>query len=73
MMKTAVQCALQVCSEYNLFRAVILWAQHRASLGTNAQQALSQLLPLVRFPLMSPEELQVKLWVDLASMGRLFQ
>lgn len=50
---------MQVCSELRLLEAVTLWAQHQDIEAEQRVDALSQLLPLIRFPLMSPEELQV--------------
>ncbi len=50
---------MQVCPELRLLEAVTLWAQHQDVEAEERVNALSQLLPLIRFPLMSSEELQV--------------
>lgn len=47
--------ALQGCSEWEAFQAVRLWAA-----GGAEQAEVERLLPLVRFPFMSPQELQVR-------------
>lgn len=50
---------VQACSEFELFRGVILWAKHRVS-DTEVTEALETLMPLIRFPIMLPQQLQVK-------------
>lgn len=50
---------VQVCSEMKLFGAVVMWVQHKQLPREEIALALNQLLPLVRFPLMSLEELEV--------------
>lgn len=46
---------LQACSEGSLFRACMTWAE---GVGRNFDE-VEQLLPLIRFPLMTQQELQV--------------
>ena len=50
---------MQVCEEVKLYEAVLMWTQHQKFDAQQTDEALSQLLPLIRFPLMSLEELQV--------------
>lgn len=45
--------------ELKLYEAVVMWAQQQHFDAQQSEDALSQLLPLIRFPLMSLEELQV--------------
>ena len=49
--------ALQACSEYTLFQACTVWGEEA---GRTLQQ-VEQLLPLIRFPLMTWQELQAGL------------
>ena len=59
---------LQGCSEWEAFQAVRLWAA-----GGAEQAEVERLLPLVRFPLMSPQELQVRpIILSMAGLWRLF-
>ncbi|CAL8466648.1 g6184 [Coccomyxa elongata] len=57
-----------VCPELRLLEAVTLWAQHQDVQAEQRVNALSQLLPFIRFPLMSPEELQA---VQSSPLGEL--
>jgi len=50
---------VQVCSELKLFEAVVMWANHLHCSAEQSEVVLFQLLPLIRFPLMAPEELEV--------------
>ena len=50
---------MQACSEFELFQGVVLWAKHRVS-DTEVTEALETLMPLIRFPIMLPQQLQVK-------------
>lgn len=52
---------VQACSELKLFEAVVMWADHLHCSAEELEDALPQLLPLIRFPLMAPEELEVDL------------
>lgn len=49
---------MQACSEFELFKGIIAWAPHRGSVEDISSE-LTELLPLVRFPVMLPQELQV--------------
>lgn len=49
--------AFQACSEYTLFQACTVWGEEA---GRTLQQ-VEQLLPLIRFPLMTWQELQARL------------
>lgn len=49
---------MQACSEFQLFEGVVDWAQQREYDG-EVTDALTELLPLIRFPIMLPQELQV--------------
>ena len=49
---------MQACTEFELFKGVIEWAQPRG-VSEGASDELSELLPLIRLPVMLPQELQV--------------
>ena len=59
---------MQACSEFELFQGVVLWAKHRVS-DTEVTEALNTLMPFVRFPIMLPQQLQVKACLSSGLQG----